>query len=187
MEWLWLEDAFDVIEDIVNTVINAEFKIKKFETPAALTKELIKRKEEKDTNFGLILDLLLFGQKYIMLHPDLYSPKLEKGFSIKTECNGHDAGLLLYEKFFIDDVIADGKKFVPALAPPPVIFLTVSEIDALNYRERFDHIKEVWTNKNVEVCNSTMVDWVEKNKVEWIVKFNNIKKEMAELKGKWKL
>lgn len=160
-KWLWLEDQPATVSDLKFTLSKIlQLPIEMFFEPASLINELVKLKIEggqKLQEVGLILDVLLSAQRYIIC-PSKWSGRKDESYS--TQHGGYDAGLLLYEKLVLGLNISKTPIWNP---PPPVIFLTVIPAE---YQEapqkRLSNIKEEWSRANGVEVHAAQVTWLRK-------------------------
>jgi hypothetical protein len=156
--WLWLEDEFRTIQDIV-----AKFPLnyKQFNTVGALIDFLIiEKQKERLKDYGLILDVLLKGNQYIYLPTEWnHASKIPY---IKTEM-GYDVGVVFYEELIMNK----SNNWEPIWnPPPPIIFLTVIPFDP-QMEIRINEIKIAWGNTHHIEAEFAKVKWVRKWDVEY--------------------
>lgn len=177
MKWLWLDDKRDSIGDLRKIFKDAGINVtKEFESPITLTKYLINNSRTKGflSSHGLILDCLLYKHNYIICYPGLLNG-IKKPLPFKTQKDGHDAGILYYEKVILG---LDIPEVDPVWIPyPPVLFLSVIDIDFQENEQRIGGIKRVW----MENHNTT----IDKAKVEWLSKWDMTLDVIIEIFKKW--
>jgi len=173
MVWLWLDDQPNTVVDIYNELKENKIAIEKFQNPAELSNFLIDKKDSLD-KFGLILDVMLQGQKLISI-PKAWSGKDTDEYKISNGM-GHDAGLLFYEEF----VLGISNKNEPFWKnPPPVLFLTVIDNKTTSFDNRLNNVKHYWKkHHNINEENRINVAWERKwerksNFIDILKRYNN--------------
>jgi len=153
MLWLWLDDQPNTVDDIYRELKSNDIRVERFQNPAQLTNYLIKNRDNLD-DFGLILDIMLQGQKLITI-PKEWSNEDDNKYKV-AHGMGHDAGLLFYEEMVLG--LSDGKLYWEN--PPPVLFMTVIDNRTTSFDNRLYNIKEKWGGYH-------KLDDISKAKVSW--------------------
>ena len=144
--WLWLEDDIakeKIIAELIYSIIGKDnIIIFKHEDPFL---KFIKKQvdENKFDNFGIISKIMLPNRPFAIQPPNFFVEG-GKGAYHKTRENGHDIGLIIYEKIIIP--LFRIKK----LKLPPTIFLSTISLDSAytNIKKRLENINLKWELSN---------------------------------------
>ncbi|MDZ4121983.1 MAG: hypothetical protein U1C33_06150 [Candidatus Cloacimonadaceae bacterium] len=167
---VWLEDRWDSMTHHLELVQNLAFKknisLIEVSNPDDVTKFCKEYLDSKQPDYFLILDLLIIGKEQLVIPKEYYHPPTLADVWYPTFGTGHDAGLLLYEKLFIHasptNETNENNFSTPKLIPPPVAFLTVSDLDYARHGERLKVIRDVTKNKLKNVDVAIYQSWMSK-------------------------
>lgn len=149
---VWLEDQMNTMryyeDQLIKSLKSKSIELIKVERTEGVVRFCEGYIGFREPDYLLLLDLLIIGEEQIVVPADYYKPVLPAANWCKTYGEGHDAGLLIYEKLFIDSYIdKENMHYTPTLTPPPVAFLSVSDLDFARHRERFQKIQDMTQNK----------------------------------------
>jgi hypothetical protein len=165
-DWLWLEDQQATVEDLKDILVNQlKLKMKMIQTPSELINYLINARQNRSdlSKIGLILDVLLAAQRYIVCPSEWTGDKSPLYFQTQ---DGYDAGVLFYEKFVLGLNLSKTPFWSP---PPPVLFLTVLHTDFKETEQRLERIRLEWAKLNNVSQELSKVKWLRK----WDANFNS--------------
>ncbi|KJU84972.1 hypothetical protein MBAV_002833 [Candidatus Magnetobacterium bavaricum] len=176
-DWLWLEDQPGTVGDMGLYLTKIGIRYNSYQTPNELINFLCKIKKEEVpdilNNYGLILDVLLMGNRYITCPPEWSGGQKTNFFP--TDKSGYDGGIAFYERIILGMGIKDSPIWNP---PPPVLFLTVLKQGDENIEQRVETIKEKWA---IAACDG----FIDRAKVAWLGKWDANEKKLREIFKGW--
>ncbi|MEZ5199655.1 MAG: hypothetical protein R2764_25720, partial [Bacteroidales bacterium] len=147
-KWLFLDDDLSAIEDFKTISWFQSTELKIFSSPNELIEKLIIIRNDKNDNlinYGLLMDIVLYGHAYIHSPPDWTGKEEDEYY--KTN-NGNDAGIC-----FIENILLNGTNIKLDLdkepywnPPPPIIFVTLMDNEPDGIKRRIKDIKYKWAS-----------------------------------------